>query len=55
MIELLIVACMWYLILVTFGSYVESRLERRMARGFGGASRQRRGVGSGGRIDALAG
>lgn len=54
-IELLIVACMWYLILVTFGSYAQSRLERRMARGFGGASRQRRGVGSGGRIDALAG
>jgi polar amino acid transport system permease protein len=41
-IELLIVACMWYLILVTLGSYAQAWLERRMARGFAGSPRRDR-------------
>ena len=33
-IELLIVACLWYLTLVTIASFLQSRLERRFGRGF---------------------
>ena len=36
---MLIVASLWYLVLVSVASFGQSRLEKRLARGFGGASR----------------
>jgi len=54
-IELLVVACCWYLLLVTLGSYAQARLERRLGRGFAGSRRGGRTASTPGkRVNALA-
>jgi ABC-type amino acid transport system permease subunit len=48
-IPLLIVASIWYLVLTTVLTYVQSRIERRMSRGMGAVTRKRIRLPIGGR------
>jgi polar amino acid transport system permease protein len=42
-VELLLVASFWYLVLTSVATYAQSKLERRFARGSGGSARERTG------------